>query len=949
MDKGAHFYRCDFQVHTPRDRNWTGNKFGVNQDELESLTLEQKEQITEDRIQFSKEYLEKIRNAGLNAVAITDHHDVVSVKIIRKVAEEENQTFIASSQIEKVVKIFPGIELSLSNPASQCIIIFDSDLSDANLDSVLNFLGINPTNEFEKDTIETHRISQDIIHDLVHLHRKLDELVYCKGKYIILPNVGYGSQHSILRQGFHEHYRKMPCAGGYVDKAISNESGYQNKINGGDVNYGNKSIALISTSDNRFEDGREFGKFSTWIKWAGPTAEALRQACLAKESRLSQMLPELPQIYISKIDVTNSKFLGSFSIEFNQQYTSFIGGRGTGKSTILEYLRWGLCDQTLSNNPDEQSDIDKRRQNLINRTLVPFDGEVRITFSVNGIFHIVKRNSVSKEIHLKIGNNEFEQVKEDEVRRILPVQAYSQKQLSNVGVRTDELKRFIQLPIANQLNNLKFQLNDNSKRIRTSYTNYLRKKEIQNEVEEFNLEIKSLNNQVENLRLQLKGISKEDQEIISNKRKYDFEQSLINKSKSEIFNTEKKITEFVEFLDKLPDFSPHNHELQNRDLMKEIDNARNNKFDEIKSLAKQLSKTLNFPNLTELDALFGKWEKLKTIYELQYEAAKAKTTSNQTQLTEIQRIEGRLSEVNKSLEERIQKINELGDPEQEFTQFSSEWFRLHQQKIELLNEQSQKFSKLSKGYIKAEITKSIDIKKIKSDLTTAFQGTRINENKIQTLCDIIINSDKPLEHWVELVNELRLLAEIKISEDKKIELPETPILNSCEYNEGNRTKIIEVLSPETWLNLATKEIEFSPIFQYTTNNQMGDVIPFADASAGQQATALLTVLLNQAGAPLIIDQPEDDIDNRAIDEIIKNIWDAKKKRQLIFTSHNANLVVNGDSELVVCCDYRDAGSQTRGIIKAEGAIDYKIIRDEITSVMEGGEKAFRLRKDKYGF
>lgn len=130
---------------------------------------------------------------------------------------------------------------------------------------------------------------------------------------------------------------------------------------------------------------------------------------------------------------------------------------------------------------------------------------------------------------------------------------------------------------------------------------------------------------------------------------------------------------------------------------------------------------------------------------------------------------------------------------------------------------------------------------------------------------------------------------------------------------------------------------------------MGDVIPFSEASAGQQATALLTVLLNQPGTPLIIDQPEDDIDNRAIEDIIKNIWAAKKKRQLIFTSHNANLVVNGDAELVVCCDYREAGSQTRGIIKAEGAIDYKIVRDEITSVMEGGEKAFRLRKDKYGF
>lgn len=88
--------------------------------------------------------------------------------------------------------------------------------------------------------------------------------------------------------------------------------------------------------------------------------------------------------------------------------------------------------------------------------------------------------------------------------------------------------------------------------------------------------------------------------------------------------------------------------------------------------------------------------------------------------------------------------------------------------------------------------------------------------------------------------------------------------------------------------------------------------------------------------------------NRAIDEVIKNIWDAKKHRQLIFTSHNANLVVNGDAELVVCCDYREAGNQTRGSIKAEGAIDTKAVKNEITSVMEGGEKAFRLRKDKYG-
>jgi type III restriction enzyme len=151
------------------------------------------------------------------------------------------------------------------------------------------------------------------------------------------------------------------------------------------------------------------------------------------------------------------------------------------------------------------------------------------------------------------------------------------------------------------------------------------------------------------------------------------------------------------------------------------------------------------------------------------------------------------------------------------------------------------------------------------------------------------------------------------------------------------------------LRLATIALEFLPKFYYQTHNQMGDKVPFEDASAGQQATALLNVLLNQEGFPLIIDQPEDDIDNRAIEKIIKNIWSAKKKRQIIISSHNANLVVNGDTELVICCDYNETSEQTKGQIKHEGSIDNIEIRNKITSIMEGGERAFKLRKEKYGF
>lgn len=950
MDKGAHFYRCDFQVHSPKDRAWTGNKFGVNQNALDALTIEQKKQITDDRIQFAKEYLNKARTAGLNAIAITDHHDVISLKTIRKVAEDQNQAFITTSDFDKIITVFPGIELTLANPASQCLVIFDSDFSDTNLDSVLHFLGIMPTDEYEMYTVETQRISQANINDLNHLHAKLDELNYCKGKYIILPNVNKGGDHTILRPGFHEHYRKMPCVGGYIDKAISNESGYLNKLNGGDINYGSKSIALISTSDNRYEDGREFGKYSTWIKWAEPTAEALKQACLAKESRISQVEPELPQIYIKSIDVTTSKFLGTFNINFNRQYNALIGGRGTGKSTILEYLRWGLCDQTIQNlDADELSIIEKRRNALIQKTLTDVNGEVRITMEKNGILHIVKRNAKSREILLKIGDDIFQQVKEDDVRKLLPIQSYSQKQLSDVGVKTEELKRFIEQPITNQLDTIKFQLNETGTKLKNSYSQLIRQKEIEQEIENYNLESQSLNNQVDNIRKTLKGVTASDQETISKKSKFEIEETIITNSRNELTVFENKADELIKLLEFYPEPLGDIEQIENKELIQNISSEVEAKFIEIKSTVRTLKGIFSAEKLATLNQYIRDWGLKKEAFEAAYELAKTNSQSSQQQLQEIQRIERRISEINKVISDRKLLLKEIGTPVLDFNTQKQNWERFHAEKVSLLNEQAANFTVLSKNLIKAEVTKSINLQPLKYQLKNIFEGTRIREERIDAIVDIIKQSKDPVKEYTAILEEFRLLAELKVSNDKTLKIPDTPILTTCGFNDEHKSKLCNKITTDDWLRLSANELEFNPEFFYTTNNQLGDVIPFREASAGQQATALLTVLLNQPGIPLLIDQPEDDIDNRAIDQIIKNIWEAKRKRQLVFTSHNANLVVNGDAELVICCDYKDSTSQTRGIIKEEGAIDKKLVRNEITSVMEGGEKAFKLRKDKYGF
>lgn len=951
MNKGAKFYKCDFQVHSPRDTAWTGERFGVRTPDLEKLSEEDKKDIIERREQFCKEYLEKIRNAGLNAIAMTDHHDVTFVKHLRKVANEENDIFELTGETEKMITVFPGIELTISSPPSQAILILDSDFSDNHLDSLLNFLGIDPTDHFHRETTPTDQIPLELIRSLKDLHATLDNLTYCKGRYIVLPNVNKGGQHTIMRNGYKDHYKSMPCVGGYVDKDISEDSGYLNKLNGGDVNYGNKSLGIFSTSDNRYEDGRHFGAYSTWVKWAEPTAEAIRQACLAKESRISQNAPEIPQVFIESIDVTNSKFLGSFNINFSEQYNALIGGRGTGKSTILEYTRWALCDQTVRTGHFEELDIiQKRRDNLIHKTLTAVGGEVRITMLKNNIKHIVKRNSTSREILLKIGDGQFDRVSEEDIRKVLPIQSYSQKQLSDVGVKTEELKRFIEQPIKGTLEGISYNLDDTQVRLKKSYNQLIRKKRIQGEIANFNLEGTSIGGQVKSIRDSLKGISPEDQLIINKKSKYEIENTIIENTETELSLFEEKTDDLIALLQLYPEpIESLSDKVENEDIITELDQIIQSKFAKIKKATDDLKDIFSQANMIEYNALVEKWESRQTAFNIQYEAAKDKSQSSKEQLATIKELEDRLTEINTTIAERKSVLKELGSPEDDYSKQKDQWKDLHLRKMAVLNAQAEKFSELSGGLIKAEVTKNISLKDFKEKFRSVLEGTRIREDRVDALLEHISGHTDPINEFLKVTDELRVLAEFKYDEDNPEDLPETPLLDLTGFSEDHKFKIQAKITTEDWVQLAITELEFDPEFYYSTNNDLGDEIPFRDASAGQQATALLTVLLNQPGIPLLIDQPEDDIDNRAIDSIIKNIWEAKKRRQLIFTSHNANLVVNGDAELVICCDYKDSSSQTRGIIKAEGAIDNNIIKSEITSVMEGGEKAFRLRKDKYGF
>jgi chromosome segregation protein len=825
--------------------------------------------------------------------------------------------------------------------------LLDADFPENLFQSVLTTLAITPAPATESKHAATQRIPQNVVGDLADLYHKLNSLDHIRGRFIVFPNVSETGHGTMLRSGFANFYKTMPCVGGYTDGPVSNfGTGNHSIVNGKNRDYGFKSIAVFQTSDNRRRDHADLGKHTTWVKWSEPTAEALRQACLAKESRLSHEEPELPSLWITSMSVSNSKFLGRLNVDLNQQYNAVIGGRGTGKSTILEYLRWALCDQPVEDGDSDIAPVQTRRKKLIEDTLIKVDGEVSVTFLLNDVRHVLKRNSKTQEIHLKIGDADFVQPTEQDIRNLFPIQAYSQKQLSSIGVRLDEMKRFVELPVKHSLDQVRSDIHDVEAQIRSSYGNLVRKREIEADIAKYSLEITSQTEQVVKLRKALKGLSKTDEEIIQQKAEYENEETILEGLKGDLARAQELVQQLEDDFDGEVE-SEDDPAILNKALIKNIRGKYASKFEQIGKQIVSLSSLFEPASLKDINEVVKKWDRARRDFDKKYEAAKARARVNQQQLKHIRETEGRITELNKLQRENRKGLTALGEPEATYKALRVRWNGLHAKKIEILDGQCQGFSTLSIGLIKADVKSSLDVEALKRHMKTAFAGLSIREQKIEDLCQRVLGATDPMAAWTEILAELEFFALHSAAGPDP--LPPTPVMDTSGFGEKEKKRLASGLDPAKWLELSVSELEFNAVFQYCTNKETNEYIAFNDASAGQQATALLTVLLNQPGAPLIIDQPEDDVDSKMSPAIVRQIWEAKTRRQLLFASHNANFVVNGDAELVVCCDYAMSGAQTGGKIKATGAIDNADIREEITTVTEGGKEAFKLRKEKYGF
>ena len=143
----------------------------------------------------------------------------------------------------------------------------------------------------------------------------------------------------------------------------------------------------------------------------------------------------------------------------------------------------------------------------------------------------------------------------------------------------------------------------------------------------------------------------------------------------------------------------------------------------------------------------------------------------------------------------------------------------------------------------------------------------------------------------------------------------------------------------TWFPEDALQVEYSPAGDGTDFRSIGQ------ASAGQRAAAMLAFLLAHGNEPLVLDQPEDDLDNHLIyDLVVRQMRENKRRRQIIVVTHNPNIVVNGDAEMLHALDFRNG----QCIVTQSGSLQDPAMREEVCRIMEGGREAFERRYRRLG-
>ncbi len=874
---GARFYRCALQVNPFAYLEDYGNPGAFHSEK-----------------EYNQAIIDACHTHAIEAIAVTDHYRVQTAQSLIHAAEEAGIT------------VFPGFE-AVTKDGVHLLCLFDPGTEMQYLDRILGACGIHQ--EPEGSPVGKY----DVI-DFLTESRQWQAV--CIAAHVTSQTGGLLAKltgRSRINAWCSAHLIACSLPGPVADAAEGLRRILENKDG---EHRRERPVTILNATDVNQPEDLAFDGASCWIKMSEVTVEGLRQAFLDSESRVRLNDDYALPHHAAIVSIAwEGGFLDGTEIPLNPNLNVLIGGRGTGKSTIIESLRYAL------GLPPAGDEACKLHASIVQNVLGP---DARISLRVCCHRPDRREYRIERTVpHPPVVYQENGQLSSLRPEEILTrIEVYGQHEIAELArdaqKRTRLIERFVEREPSREQQ--KSDIQRDLAKSRQSLT------EVQEDLEQTEERLASLPGLEEKLQ-RYQEIDWED--------RYR-ERRLLNREQRMVKSFSDRLQPFDDSLEVLTQELPIDRtfvsaralaELPSQAILADAEGVLTRlsaQLEEAKTLLAQSLKSAR----AELAQIERRWESHKNEVQAAYErilrelensaSAGEEFIQLQQQIEELQQYKATRNMLQRSRQDLLERRKGL----------LVAWHKVNTQDFQRLHKAARKVSRKLANQVLVKVTAAGDRSQVIQILREEISG-RLSE----TLKVLSAHPEFSLSQFTAACRKgpqeiQQLYDNIPANQSRMLaDLPESVLMRIEELE----------LPATTAISLNTEPAGHRPHWRTIEN-----------LSIGQRATAILLLLFLESDAPLIIDQPEDDLDNRFITEgVIPRLREEKFKRQLVFATHNANVPVLGDAEMVLGLT---ADSEKAQIAREHmNSIDVPSVREMIEEILEGGKKAFETRRLKYGF
>lgn len=906
MARGLQFSAVDLHVHTPASKCF-------------------RDTVTPD------EYVKYALDAGVSAIAITDHNTGDWIDSIKEAATGTPLT------------VFPGVEISVA-PGVHIVAIFPEDRTSAHVNDLLARLRLGADARGRQEALVTEFGPQKVI-----------SMIRDEGA---LPVLAHIDDHKGVWQELSGQTREQLWqAAEFAAVEIVGEQ-LPAEIGTGSYTY---VPAYYWSSDNPHPDDPTkhshlgIGQRCSLFKLDKPiTWEGLRLCLHDPAVRIGPRMVSAPiqlqrqgHPQLKRVQIEGG-FLDGLDLKLNPNLNCIIGGRGTGKSTLLELVRYAFDIEVKTEANRSQS------ESIIAHTF-PAGSCIKIDFYAGDTSYRIERTAERPPRVYRDGSPHPLDVAP---QQLLPIQVYGQKEIYQISLDPQFQLRLLDNYVEEVIRNLRDREDQISTNLKANADEILRQNDEIDSADEKLQRIGAIREELRRME------QKEFVGSLQDKQYSEREMRLLARAEQEV---EKLIESVKSFLvDRRPDSGIFSDE-----VVTELPNV------EVLNYHKKLLERIDAELGTTLETLIKRIEHIwsegherrifwQQVYDEQDEIYQTLLREFQTEgeqldpqrYVKLQKQLASLVELQEQTEVMRQNVAKLYETRHNLLD-QLRVVRRHQ--YEVRYRKAEELTEALNSTVRITVHPEGNRQAYAEYLDDLFRGQNVWRTVQESLVEVPApEAERAAQRPVEVDGETRYLIPgipryldpIDLATAIRAQWDEDDKLhNDLETRWGvtsskMRRNLAEITENKLF-ELQTYRVPDLPVIELQVRRGLLGYRPLSSLSVGQKCTALLGIVLLESSATLLVDQPEDDLDNQFIfDQIVETLRHEKEQRQFLIATHNANIPVSGDAELIIVVN----ADQKKGWVIEDGigSIDSPTIKHAVERILEGGQRAFQIRREKYG-